>query len=101
MHYDGKLSWLEYQEVCDSFIEALTEDMRGYLGRKEYSQVNQFLRVATVPDTDHAILLEILRITLPYSNLLNEREGFYCRVRSEIRRTQSEITTAHLLRGLQ
>lgn len=100
MHKDPDISWEDYQEMCDTFLDILREDMRGYLERENYEYVDKFLAVAVVKETDHAILVEILRITLPYSSLLLERAGFYDRVRSEIRRTRSENDTVSLLRGL-
>lgn len=100
MHRDDDMPWQAYQDMCDAFIAILIEDIEGYLSRGEADKVNEFLLVAKVPDTDHAILLAILRTTKDHSYLLPARKGFYSRVRSEIRRTTSESATTTLLKGL-
>jgi len=98
MHKEPDISWEDYQAMCDSFLDILREDMEGYLDRQEYSEVNKFLSVAVVPATDHAILVEILRITFPHAAELSERRGFYDRVRSEVRLTRSESDADKLLK---
>ena len=100
MQYDGTMSWAEYQQLCNDFIHALLDDMTGYLKRGDYLEVDKFLSVAPVEQTDPIILREILRTTKPYSDLLTERIGFYYRVRDELRKTCSERDTSTLLEGL-
>ena len=100
MHREENISWEAYQEMLDTVLDVLRDDIKSYLNRGEYQDVNKFLEVAVVPKTDHAILAEILKITQPYETLLSERKGFYDRVRSEVRQTRSEVDTNSLLQGL-
>lgn len=99
MHYDGTLPWAEYQDMCENFRSALVQDMEGYLERKEYAEVDRFLQVTVVDQTDHSILVVILRTTRPYSVMLNEYERFYQRVRAEVSRMLTEKDAERLLRG--
>jgi len=97
---DGNADWAEEQRVRETFLTAMFEELDSHIKAGELDKVDAFLQGVDVTDVDGAVLVRLLKVTLPHSIELSSRGGFLARVRAEMRKQHSEKETESLLKGL-